>query len=183
MTSDFLSLVLQAVGGAIADMADTDSLQDTGVDVMIAGLILQVISLSFFLIVGVDFFIRVLRRGAEKATDPSTLAKQRTRERTGFQLFLVSLLVATLAILARSIFRAAELWEGFEGRLWNSELDFMILDGAMIGLAVLLLSVWHPGVAFGTQWHEANWNLRGGKGKEEGRQEKLREGEESESNA
>jgi len=129
---------------------------------MIAGLVLQAVSLTAFLAVSLDFFFRVRRHGA----DNSSPARSAVRSRMLFKAFLVSLLLATVAILARSIFRAAELWEGFEGKLWNSETDFLILDGAMVALAVLLLSVLHPGMAFGTeQWHAANWSLRNGKAK------------------
>jgi hypothetical protein len=35
----------------------------------------------------------------------------------------------------------------------------------MVALAVLLLSALHPGLAFGGQWHAANWSLRTGKEK------------------
>ena len=163
MTSDFLSLVLQAAGGGIADTAadDQQDLKRTGIDIMIAGLVLQAVSLSVFLAVGLDFFLRVRRRG----TDDSSPERNAVRARLGFKAFLASLLLATVAILARSIFRAAELWEGFEGKLWNSETDFLVLDGAMVALAVVLLSALHPGPAFGGQWHAANWSLRTGKGK------------------
>jgi hypothetical protein len=163
MTSDFLSLVLQAAGGGIADTAayDQQSLKRTGIDIMIAGLVLQAVSLSIFLAVGLDFAIRVRRQG----TDNSSPERNALRSRAVFKAFLAALLLATVAILARSIFRAAELWEGFEGKLWNSERDFLILDGAMVALAVVLLSALHPGLAFGGQWHAANWSLRTGKEK------------------
>lgn len=163
MTSDFLSLVLQAAGGGIADTADEASLKRTGINIMIAGLVLQAVSLSVFLGVWLDFAIRVRRHGADSSSPERTTV----RSRAVFKAFLASLLLATVAILARSIFRAAELWEGFEGKLWNSETDFLILDGAMVALAVLALSALHPGLAFGGQWHAANWSLRTGKGKTE----------------
>jgi hypothetical protein len=151
MTSDFLSLVLQAAGGGIADTAadDEQDLKRTGIDIMIAGLVLQAV------------FLRVRRHGM----DNSSPERNALRSRFVFKAFLASLLLATVAILARSIFRAAELWAGFEGELWNSETDFLVLDGAMIALAVLLLSALHPGLAFGGQWHAANWSLRSGKEK------------------
>lgn len=163
MTSDFLSLVLQAAGGGIADTAadDQQDLKQTGINIMIAGLVLQAVSLSVFLAVGLDFFIRVRRQGM----DNSSPERNAVRSRFVFKAFLAALLLATVAILARSIFRAAELWEGFSGKLWNSETDFLILDGAMVALAVILLSVLHPGLAFGGQWHAANWSLRTGKEK------------------
>lgn len=164
MTSDFLSLVLQAAGGAIADTADDPHLKRAGIDVMIAGLLLQAISLFVFLGVALEFLARVHRHGAERGSPE----KQAVRSRALFKAFMGALLLATLAILARSIFRAAELWEGFEGKLWNSETDFLVLDGAMIALAVLLLSALHPGMAFGGQWNAADWSLRKGKGKGRG---------------
>lgn len=162
MSSDFLSLVLQAAGGGIADTADEQSLKRTGINIMIAGLVLQAVSLSVFLGVWLDFAIRVRRQGADSSSPERTTV----RSRAVFKAFLASLLLATVAILARSIFRAAELWEGFSGKLWNSETDFLILDGAMVALAVLALSALHPGLAFGGQWHAANWSLRTGKDKQ-----------------
>lgn len=161
MTSDFLSLVLQATGGGIADTADTEDLKNTGIDIMIAGLVLQAVSLAVFLGVWADFALRVRRRGSTQEQYAGV------RSRVAFKVFLAALLVATVAILARSIFRAMELWEGFEGELWNNETDFLILDGAMVALAVLLLSVLHPGPAFGRAWHEAGWSLRSKKGRGE----------------
>lgn len=171
MTSDFLSLVLQAAGGGIADTASDEQkeLKRTGINIMIAGLVLQAISLTVFLAVSLDFFLRVRSRG----TDNSSPERNAVRSRFVFKAFLAALLLATLAILARSIFRAAELWEGFEGKLWNSERDFMILDGAMVALAVLLLSFLHPGLAFGGQWHAANWSLRTGKQKDDEVKQRL----------
>lgn len=72
----------------------------------------------------------------------------------------LGLLIATLAILIRSVFRAAELWGGFNGKLWNNEIDFMVLDGAMIALATTLLTFFHPGLAFHGQWQAADWKFK-----------------------
>lgn len=162
MSSDFMSLVLQALGGGIADTADPGThLRTIGIDIMIAGLVLQVISLVVYLAVCTDLAVRCLRR--KSMLDPSP-EKVAVRSRVFFKLFLASLLLSTLAILARSIFRAAELWGGFSGDLWNDETDFLILDGAMVSLASLLLCALHPGTAFKGTWRAANWNLRKKKG-------------------
>ncbi|KAF7186952.1 Efflux pump himE [Pseudocercospora fuligena] len=145
MSSDFLSLILQAVGGAWAE-SKTQSGENNqgGVNIMIAGLLLQAISLASFVGLWAWFQLRVLR--GVPTHDP---AKVYTRQRRFFYAFNVGLLVATAAIVVRSIYRVAELWGGFSGKLWNDEVDFMILDGAMIGLAVFLLTLLHPGAAFG----------------------------------
>ncbi|KAK5734861.1 phospholipid-translocating ATPase rsb1 [Elasticomyces elasticus] len=155
MTSDFLSLLLQAVGGAIADTADTHADSRVGIDIMIAGLVLQAISLAAFLVFVADFAWRCHRGVLDQGP-----AKQRVRNQMLFKAFMANLLLATIVILIRSIFRVAELWGGFDGALWNNEVDFLILDGAMISLAALCLSALHPGPAFGGQWNAANWSFR-----------------------
>ena len=154
ITSDFISLVLQATGGAIADISKGASRQ-TGINIMIAGLFLQVISLSVFLLYLVYFALKC--RNGSLDMDSAKIA---CRESGIFKAFIFSLLIATVAILIRSFYRVAELWQGFSGELWNNEKDFMILDGGMIGLAVLLLTAFHPGPAFKEQWHAANWTFK-----------------------
>lgn len=61
MTADVVSLILQAAGGAITSIADEQSLRDTGVDIMIAGLVFQVVSLLVFSFLGVEYGIRAIR--------------------------------------------------------------------------------------------------------------------------
>ncbi|WPG99733.1 Hypothetical protein R9X50_00255200 [Acrodontium crateriforme] len=160
MTSDFLSLVLQAIGGAIADTADDHTTGRHGIDIMIAGLMLQVISLALFLSFVAHFTWRCSRGVLNQ--DPE---KVRVRQRSAFRVFMACLLLATVAVLVRSIFRVAELWEGFRGKLWNNETDFLVLDGAMMALATILLTAFHPGPAFGGQWSAANWTFKSKKPK------------------
>ncbi|KAF2023436.1 RTA1-domain-containing protein [Setomelanomma holmii] len=154
MTSDFISLVLQAGGGAIADTS-VGTAKLTGINIMIAGLFLQAVSLSVFLLFLAYFAMKC--RGNSLDMDPAKIA---CRNRGLFKVFLFSLVIDTVAILVRSIFRVAELWEGFAGELWNNEKDFMVLDGGMMSLAVLLLTVFHPGPAFGEQWHATKWSFK-----------------------
>jgi hypothetical protein len=56
---DFICLVLQGLGGGIASTANTDSSSNTGRNIMLAGLIIQLISLGLFAIACTDFFLRV----------------------------------------------------------------------------------------------------------------------------
>lgn len=155
MTSDFASLVLQAAGGAIADTADTKDDKQTGVDIMIAGLILQVVSLFAFALFCGYFALR-----CKKGVLASAAEKVAIRNRWLFKVFLGSLFLATLVIFIRSVFRVMELWEGFEGELWNTENDLYILDGGMMGIAVVALAAFHPGPAFLGEWAAANWSFR-----------------------
>ncbi|KAH8886437.1 putative RTA1 domain protein [Thozetella sp. PMI_491] len=150
MSCDFVSLVLQSAGGAITSMADDSNTSQMGVNIMIAGLIFQVVALSVFGAVCCDFALRVRRR-QEWLNDSFT----HLRAKFVFKGFLFALVAATVLIFVRSVFRVAELWQGFNGYLANHELTFMIFEGPMIILACAFLTVFHPGISFGGRWAEA----------------------------
>lgn len=99
-------------------MSAASSGDDTnGEKIAMAGLIFQVITLSAFSILFGDFIIRL--RG-------STHAKNLIRRDTLFLSFLVA---AILSTLARCIFRAYELKEGYKGDLITHEDLFIALEG------------------------------------------------------
>lgn len=66
-----------------------------------------------------------------------------------------------MTIFVRSVFRVAELSEGFDGKLANNEVTFMILEGAMIAIAGICLTALHPGIAFQGNYAGANFTMRG----------------------
>lgn len=54
---------------------------------------------------------------------------------------------------------------GFGGHLANDEVSYMILDGAMITIASLALTVMLPGIDFvRVAWAEGDWHFRSRKG-------------------
>ena len=74
----------------------------------------------------------------------------------------LALAFATLAILIRSSFRVAELSEGFGSELANNEVTFMILEGGMVAIAVILLTFMHPGLVFERKgWKASGWTFSG----------------------
>ncbi|KFY72777.1 hypothetical protein V499_07112 [Pseudogymnoascus sp. VKM F-103] len=155
ISCDFLSLVLQGGGGGLTATANDMSGKQTGINIMIAGLIFQVVSLTFFMLLCTDFAFR-LRRYPNKVNS-STISVRSTFK---WKAFLICLAIATVTIFVRSIFRAAELYQGFNGALANNEVTFMILEGAMVIIACICLSVFHPGVAFGGKWDQGNFKFR-----------------------
>ncbi|KAI9678275.1 MAG: hypothetical protein M1817_006220 [Caeruleum heppii] len=159
ISCDILSLVLQAIGGGMASNSDTKETEDIGVNVMIAGLAMQVASLLLFIILSAEFAIRCHRRRADWEPMHEVLRRTLT-----FRAFLYALGTATVAILIRSVFRVAELSQGFEGSLANDQSTFMVLDGAMIIVACTELTALHPGFAFQGNWGTANFRLRTRKG-------------------
>lgn len=73
VSCDLLSLILQAVGGALASSAgDGDTSEsDTGVNIMIAGLAFQVFSLLVFMVLASEFAYRV-RKSPKSENDDFT---------------------------------------------------------------------------------------------------------------
>lgn len=61
VTCDFISLVLQGGGGGITATAKTKATNDAGVNIMIAGLVFQVVSLLAFVVICVEYGFRVRR--------------------------------------------------------------------------------------------------------------------------
>lgn len=125
VTCDFISLVLQAAGGGIASSSASNSTDPKlGIHVMLAGLGSQVFTLSIFIILCIDYAVRVYKN---KAVLSQTHEYLRSEPR--FKRFLLSLAAATVFIFARSVYRIAELSEGFHGKLAGNQPLFFVLEG------------------------------------------------------
>lgn len=166
MSCDFLSLLLQAIGGALAATQDDANPSDTGVNIMIAGLAFQVVSLTLFIVLGLDFVVSA-RRARQGDLNYNFIS---LRRRTMFRLFPYAIALATTTIFIRCVFRVAELKDGFGGKLANNEGMFMGFEGPMIMIAVLALTICHPGIAFGnaSTWKAANWTWKKSKSQNNG---------------
>ncbi|KAJ5247785.1 RTA1 domain protein [Penicillium chermesinum] len=148
ISCDLLSLILQAAGGAITSTADTQSLTNTGINIMIAGLAFQVFSLALFICLSAEFLMRVRRHPKEK--NPTTGA---LRESMKWKWFLFALTAATVTIFVRSIFRVAELQGGFDSSLANDQTALMVLESTMIAIACICLTGGHPAVIMNRNWN------------------------------
>lgn len=84
MVADFLSLVLQGAGGGLASTADPDSDgQKAGINIMIAGLVLQVASLTVYIALCADIAVSVMR-----GKDPGKAYFEPLRRSLKFKAFL-----------------------------------------------------------------------------------------------
>jgi RTA1 like protein len=80
---DFVSLLLQAAGGALASLANTKSQERTGVNIMIAGLSTQVVSTFAFICICCQLAWSVRRNSLK--VNPNSLSLRRS---TKFRYFL-----------------------------------------------------------------------------------------------
>jgi len=86
VSCDLVSLILQSVGGAITSVSDDADGHQLGVDIMMAGLWSQVISLSIFIIVCSQFAFRVVRNPSK--VNPDTIILRQTIK---FKCFLLGM--------------------------------------------------------------------------------------------
>ncbi|KAJ2977360.1 hypothetical protein NQ176_g4415 [Zarea fungicola] len=127
---DIISLALQGAGGSLS--ATTSGASKIGVNIALAGLIFQIITMMGFCILFGDYTVRYL------------CSTMRSVSRTD-GLFLGFLTLAVLTILARCIFRADELRNGYGGSTVKNEGLFIGLEGVLVVIAVFALCVGHPG--------------------------------------
>lgn len=156
---DVVSLMLQAAGGGLASAAShTNKDPSAGNNIMLAGLAFQVFTLLVFIVLAADFGIRTLRRvrelGTTQALDPTHALLRGSR---AFQGFLAALAFATLCIFTRSVYRVAELSEGWNGHLIGTQRYFIGLEGAIVGAAMVALNLFHPGLCFREGYEERRW--------------------------
>jgi len=148
---DVLSLLLQAAGGGLASTASHQGKPpDTGDHIMVAGLAFQVLTLLVFIVLCADFVIRTSRRYksmGEAAFDQDPIYIS-LRGSYKFKGFVAALTLATICIFWRSVFRVAELSEGWTGHVIRQQNLFIGFEGVMVIVACLALNIFHPAICF-----------------------------------
>ncbi|KAL0943391.1 uncharacterized protein CTRU02_201277 [Colletotrichum truncatum] len=162
--TDFISIVIQAVGAAVAAFAtsgaeENQSLSDVSSALLVTGVVFQVANM---VICGGLMLIYVwrYRKGHSRRTGPGNegnsgfrvippgTKSDRPDEEKKLKIFIISITIAYIAIVIRCIYRVPEMAEGWGSDLMQDEITFLVLDGAMILVAVLLLTIFHPAVYF-----------------------------------
>ena len=124
ISCDVLSIALQAAGGGLSAAADDGgSLLQTGENIMIAGLVFQVVTLCVFAALAGDVFYSMYKHRNELA--PETAPLRATRK---FRLFIGATVFSFLCILIRCAYRIAELQGGWGNPIMRNETDFIVLE-------------------------------------------------------
>ncbi|KAL4880606.1 RTA1 like protein-domain-containing protein [Aspergillus karnatakaensis] len=138
ISCDVGSLVLQACGGGVAAAAENDyDLLQVGNDIIITGIAFQVATMSVCGLLAAEFFWRVRKSGPGSFSEKSV-------GRRSIHLILFAEIFAYLTVLIRCIYRIPEMAGGWGNPLMQKENEFLVLDGMMIALALLTLTVFHP---------------------------------------
>lgn len=99
-----------------------------GTNIMVAGVIFQLVAMTVFALLSADFYRRSTKFGMPAE----------------YNRILLALFISLAAIYARSIFRTVELIEGWTGYLMEHEAYFIALDGALMVVAVLIFLPFDP---------------------------------------
>ncbi|KAL6248714.1 hypothetical protein RBB50_003776 [Rhinocladiella similis] len=152
--ADFISLLLQAIGGALASTADTQDEQDLGDNLMMAGISWQVAALAFFAATATVYVVRV-KRGTRHT--PLSLEAAATLKDIKFRLFALGVVVAWFTIFIRCVYRIIEMAGGWRNDIMQNEAGFIVLEGVMIVIATACQTIFHPGFCFprlSSKWNQ-----------------------------
>jgi RTA1 like protein len=142
---------LQGGGGALAAWyAQREKMPDNGNYTMIGGLSFQALTLLIFLGLSADFGLRTIkayRRYGNSALSEDLIAK-RLRHSKRFHLLLFSLTLSAILIFMRSVYRVAELSEGWKGPLMTTEKFVIMLEAIPVAVSGFFLSIIHPANTF-----------------------------------
>ncbi|KAK3380883.1 parasitic phase-specific protein PSP-1 [Podospora didyma] len=154
---DFLSLVVQAVGGVLSVVSSGTS--QLGVNLALFGLAFQVFTMVVFCGFFGDYLVRYYsyrrrrssslgggRHSGFTTIDNNTSVEDASSLR--LKLFFGFLALAIVLITTRCVYRLVELNEGYRGHLVREEPLFIGLEGVIIILSVICLMVGHPGLVF-----------------------------------
>ncbi|KAH9883903.1 RTA1-domain-containing protein [Xylariomycetidae sp. FL2044] len=130
---DLSALVMQGVGGGLSTSSNGED--GIAVDLSLAGLSFQVITMVTFCALLAEYLIRYFKSTPTKASPR-------------LRIFLASLSLAIVLILARCAYRVAELGQGYSGTIFRDEPLYIGLEGVLMVLAVMSLCIGHPGFVF-----------------------------------
>ncbi|KEQ92110.1 hypothetical protein AUEXF2481DRAFT_8073 [Aureobasidium subglaciale EXF-2481] len=144
---DIVALVLQSVGGAMSSQSSGSS--QAGVNIGLAGLSFQVLTLLIFIALGCQY---TLRYRADAKLGRASMSSLDGR----FKWVFGMVSFATLLIFIRCVYRIYELSNGYHGAALHDEGLFIGLESIMIILATFILNMGHPGMVFSPKYQQSH---------------------------
>lgn len=114
----------------------TQAKLEAGEHIVVAGLILQIVSFSLFIVVALVFHRRILH-----SPTPESLPESGVK----WQKHMYALYGASMLILIRSVFRVIEYSMGNNGFLLKREVFLYIFDSVLMLATMVVLNAIHPG--------------------------------------
>ncbi|KAF3395808.1 Protein RTA1 [Penicillium rolfsii] len=129
---DVLSFLVQ--GGASGLMVSGNNAK-LGSNIVVAGLVIQVLMFCFFIVTSVMFQLRINQCPTPESFD----------ERLKWKIHLRVLYAISLLILIRSLFRVVEYVQGNDGYSLTHEWTLYVFDSTLMFAVMLIWGIWYPG--------------------------------------
>lgn len=129
---DIFSFMVQ--GGASGLMVSGNNAK-LGSNIVVVGLVIQVLAFCFFIVTAVVFQVRMTRFPTPESFD----------ERVKWKSHLRVLHAVSLLILIRSLFRVVEYIQGNDGYSMTHEWTLYVFDSTLMFAVMLIWAIWHPG--------------------------------------
>jgi hypothetical protein len=151
-TCDFISLVIQAVGGGMAATASDIQGANLGANIMLAGIVFQLAVIVTYSFCAVEYYMRYSKNSpftlrSDKESNSDTIVRGTCTKSLKYMAY--GLVFMTTCLFIRAIYRTIELSNGWNGRIISTQVYFNVLDGAMIVLAIVTMNLTHPGRLLG----------------------------------
>ena len=127
-------LTKSGTGGGLQSSKDPQVVH-TGQLIVLGGLIIQVVSFGFFILVAIVFNYRMRKTPTTEALDQTT----------PWTNHLNALYASSVLIMIRSIFRIVEFVQGRTGYTQRHEWGLYVFDAALMLGVLILFNVVHPG--------------------------------------
>lgn len=147
VTMDVVTFLIQAAGGG---MSAIESIANTGHKIALVGVIVQAVAFCTFTGFLIYFGYRVKSlypekwHGGARQSSGSGLSIFSKQPIADWRILYWGMLIACIGFIVRSIFRAVEFSQGYDGYLVTTESYFYALDALPIFLSVLIFAVLFP---------------------------------------
>ncbi|KAI5920634.1 RTA1 like protein-domain-containing protein, partial [Camillea tinctor] len=148
---DLFTFLIQSGGAGLMAM---NSMMETGKNIVIAGLVLQVLFFGLFVVATVTFHVRFRQHGVVSKAFGSSNANL-CRDGSGgsgvsilppfpWESMLSMLYGTSALILVRSVFRVIEYIMGTDGYLLANEWPLYVFDGVLMFATMTVFYIWYP---------------------------------------
>jgi high-affinity Fe2+/Pb2+ permease len=132
VAGDILSFLTQSSGAGLLSSGNSSSI-DTGQNIVVGGLFIQVIFFGMFVVASAIFHFRMNQMPTAKSYE------------LPWKKHMLSLYLVSLLIFMRSIVRVVEFLEGYGGYIMRHEAFLYVFDALVMWLAVVTMNWIHPG--------------------------------------
>jgi len=119
-TFDFISLVVQAVGGGMAATAADNTGAALGAHIMLAGIVFQLAVIIGYSFCGIEFYLRYSKNSpftsySDKESNSDTIVRGTCTKNLKYMAY--GMIFMTTCLFIRAIYRTVELSGGWDGRV------------------------------------------------------------------